>query len=68
LEKIKPIAESKNATLSQLVLAWTIERAGITVALAGARNAQQAVENAGAANLDLSPEEKAFIDELVSAF
>ncbi|NGM61179.1 aldo/keto reductase [Sphingobacterium sp. SGG-5] len=68
LEKIKPIAESKNATLSQLVLAWTIERAGITVALAGARNAQQAIENAGAADVNLSQEEKAFIDELVSAF
>ncbi len=68
LEQIKPIAESKNATLSQLVLSWTIERAGITVALAGARNAQQAIENAGAADVNLSQEEKAFIDELVSAF
>jgi aryl-alcohol dehydrogenase-like predicted oxidoreductase len=54
LEKIKPIAEEKKATLGQLVLRWTLEQPGITITLAGARNAQQAVENAKAAGIQLS--------------
>ncbi len=66
LEKIKPLAEEKRATLGQLVLRWTIEQPAITVALAGARNAQQAVENAKAGSLKLSKEEITFITTQLS--
>ena len=62
LEKIKPLADEKNATLSQLVLRWTIERPGITIALAGARNEKQSVQNAEAINVKLSAEEIQFIN------
>jgi aryl-alcohol dehydrogenase-like predicted oxidoreductase len=62
LKKIKPIADGKNATLSQLVIRWTIEQPGITIALVGARNAAQAVENAGAARIQLTAEEMQFIN------
>lgn len=68
LDKIKPIAEKHNASLGQLVLRWTIERPGITIALAGARNAEQAVQNAEAININLSKEELKTIDDLVNAF
>jgi aryl-alcohol dehydrogenase-like predicted oxidoreductase len=61
LQKIKPLAESKNATLTQLVIRWTLEQPGITVALVGARNSAQAIENAGAAGVALSKEEVMFI-------
>jgi aryl-alcohol dehydrogenase-like predicted oxidoreductase len=61
LKKIKPLAQEKKASLSQLVLAWTIEQPGITIALVGARNATQATENAKAINVNLSKEEIAFI-------
>ena len=61
LEKIKPIAEEKNASLSQLVLRWTIEQPGITIALAGARNVAQATENAKAIDVKLNKEEINFI-------
>lgn len=57
LEKIKPIAEEKEASLAQLVLAWTINRPGITIALAGARNAEQVIDNAKAAEISLDQEE-----------
>lgn len=57
LEKITPIAEIKNATLSQLVLRWTTLQKGITIVLAGARNAEQAIENAQAMSFDLTNEE-----------
>lgn len=62
LAKIKPLADEKNATLSQLVLRWTIERSGITIALAGARNEKQSVQNAEAINVKLSTEEIQFIN------
>lgn len=61
LEKIEPIAQEKGATLSQLVLRWTTLQPAITVVLAGARNAQQAIENAKAMSFDLSQEELDFI-------
>ncbi|ANF49706.1 aldo/keto reductase [Chryseobacterium glaciei] len=62
LEKIEPIAQEKGATLSQLVLRWTTLQPAITVVLAGARNAQQAIENAKAMSFDLSQEELNFIN------
>ncbi|KQT33062.1 aldo/keto reductase [Chryseobacterium sp. Leaf405] len=68
LNKIKPIAEKHNATLGQLVLRWTIERPGITIALAGARNSEQAVQNAKAIDINLSTEEIEAINELVNHF
>lgn len=63
LDEIRPIAESKNATLPQLVTAWTIAQPGITVALVGARNRRQAEDNAGAMELQLSDEEVRNINE-----
>lgn len=68
LDKLKPLAEEKGATLSQLVLRWTVERPGITVALVGARNAEQSVQNAQAMQVDLNAEEIAWISGLVDAF
>jgi aryl-alcohol dehydrogenase-like predicted oxidoreductase len=62
LDKLKPMAAEKNITLSQLVLRWTIERAGITIALVGARNAAQAIQNAQAIDVKLTKEEIKFID------
>lgn len=63
LDAIEPLATAKNATLSQLVLRWTILQPGITVALAGARNADQAIANAKAADLNLTAEELEFINK-----
>ncbi|SHK46981.1 aldo/keto reductase [Chryseobacterium polytrichastri] len=66
LEKIEPIAQEKGATLSQLVLRWTTLQPAITVVLAGARNAQQAIENAKAISFDLSQDELSFINSALS--
>jgi aryl-alcohol dehydrogenase-like predicted oxidoreductase len=66
LAKITPIAESKNASLAQLVLRWTTLQKGITVVLAGARNAEQAIDNAQSINIDITPEEMAFINKELS--
>jgi len=62
LDRLQPLAHSRNAEISQLVLRWTVEQPGITIALAGARNKQQAILNAKAAYLALTPEDIKYID------
>ncbi len=61
LQRIKHLADEKGASLSQLVTRWTVEQPGITIALVGARNAEQAVQNAKATNIKLSKQEIDFI-------
>jgi aryl-alcohol dehydrogenase-like predicted oxidoreductase len=61
LEKVKPIADRHGASYAQLVINWTIHEPGITAALVGARNAEQAAHNAGAMRFTLSPEERAAV-------
>jgi len=68
LQQIKPIADKKNCTLAQLVLAWTIFQPNITIALAGARNDQQALSNLKASNVKLYHEEVLFIDRLIATY
>ncbi len=63
LAKIKYIAERKNISLAQVAIRWTIDRLGITTALVGARNAQQAEQNAKAIDVTLSKEEIDFINK-----
>lgn len=66
LTKIKPLADEKNATLGQLVIRWTINHPGITVALVGARNAEQAKQNASAIQIHINGEEMEFINNQLS--
>lgn len=61
LHTLQPIAEAKGATLAQLVLRWTSLQPAITLVLAGARNAEQAIANAKAMEINLSVEEVNFI-------
>ncbi|WP_317174318.1 aldo/keto reductase [Aegicerativicinus sediminis] len=65
LNRIKPIADEHEVTLAQLVLRWTVEQPGITVALAGARNSKQAKENAEAMDIPLHPDQLKQIDEVL---
>ena len=53
LEQLKPIALEKGATLGQLALAWVIAQPN-TCAIAGARSAKQVIENATAAEIELT--------------
>ena len=63
LDKIRPLAEEKGATLSQLVIAWTLCQPGITVALVGARTEEQVKQNAGALEVQLSADEVNMINQ-----
>ena len=63
LEKIKLLANDKEATLAQLVIRWTVEQPGITIALVGARNPEQATQNAKAMDIQLTDQELSYITE-----
>lgn len=62
METIRPIGAAHGATPAQIVIAWTLQQPGITFSLCGARDAQQASENAKAGRIRLSAEEVSLID------
>jgi aryl-alcohol dehydrogenase-like predicted oxidoreductase len=63
LEALRPIARELGITLGQLALAWVIHQP-CALAVAGARSAAQAVENAAAGTLRLPPEVLARIEAI----
>ena len=56
LKKLEPIAQRHDATLGQLALAWVMAGEN-SCAIAGARNAEQVKQNAGAADISLTEED-----------
>ena len=57
--RAQEIADAHGCSLAQLALAWCLHQPGVTAVLAGARDAAQIVENAGAADVSLSADEVA---------
>jgi aryl-alcohol dehydrogenase-like predicted oxidoreductase len=66
LDVLRAIAMDVGASVAQLVLAWTIQRPGITAALCGAKRPGQIRENAPALHLKLSPETISRIDAAIA--
>jgi aryl-alcohol dehydrogenase-like predicted oxidoreductase len=67
LDRLRPLAAASGRTLAQLVIAWTIQRPGITAALCGAKRPEQIRETAAAMNWQLGPELLAEIDAAIRA-
>ncbi len=65
-EAIAPIAAQHEATMAQIAIAWTLAQPGITFALCGARNPEQAIDNARAGTIALAASEVAAIDLAVA--
>jgi methylglyoxal reductase len=63
MAEIAPVADAHAATPAQIVIAWTVRQPGITFALCGARNPQQATENAKAGRIRLSDQDIKTISE-----
>lgn len=63
LERFRPLACEHEATLSQIILAWTLAQPGCSHILAGARRPAQAVENARAGRIMLTDEQLRFMSE-----
>ncbi|MCA1366921.1 aldo/keto reductase [Bradyrhizobium sp. BRP14] len=66
-ETIRPVAERHEATIAQIVIAWTLAQPGITFALCGARNPAQALDNARAGTIRLSEDDLTTIDAAIAA-
>lgn len=66
VEELSSLANAKHMSISQLVLRWTTLQKGITIVLAGARNAEQAISNAKTLDFDLSVSELDFINQAIS--
>ena len=67
IREIGAVAKGLGCPMSQLALAWLIHQRGVASVLAGARNAEQARENARAADLKLSADVLQRLDEATKA-
>ena len=63
LDRLRPLAEENKISLGQLALAWIISHTG-ACAIAGARSADQAAQNAAASEVSLSDDDLARLDEI----
>lgn len=67
LDQLRPLATETGATVAQVVLNWTIQQAGITVALCGAKRPDQIIDNAATMNWQLTAEQMQRIDAAIAA-
>lgn len=66
-EAIRPIAQEHEASIAQIVIAWTLAQPGVTFALCGARNPAQALDNARAGTIRLSAEDLSTVEAAIAA-
>ncbi|WP_003545791.1 aldo/keto reductase [Desulfotomaculum nigrificans] len=66
VEFIKKVAARKNATPSQIALAWVLAQKPWIVPIPGTRNLERLEENLGAADIELTPEELSDLNDALS--
>jgi voltage-dependent potassium channel beta subunit len=62
VEKLQPIAQDMNLTMSQLAIAWVLSNPNVSAAIVGASRPEQITENAKAAGLTLPEDVLSAID------
>lgn len=65
VEALRGIAEAKGATVAQVAIAWVAQQGEDIVPLVGARNQTRLAESLGAAEVHLTAEDMAIIEEAV---
>ena len=63
LDKLRPLADKYGVTVGQLSLAWLIAQP-LTSAIVGARNAEQATQNAVGGDIEIDDDDLETIDEI----
>ncbi|PZF63839.1 aldo/keto reductase [Curtobacterium sp. MCBD17_013] len=63
IEVLVDIAEQRGVTATQVGLAWTLAKPGVTSAIVGARTEEQLTDSLGAADVQLSADEIARLDD-----
>ncbi len=64
IEVLVEVAESHGVSAAQVSLAWLMGRPGVASVIVGARTEEQLQDNLGAAELQLTDEERARLDEV----
>lgn len=64
VDTLGAIAEDKDASVAQIALAWLLHKPGVTSVIVGARKEEQLIDNLGAADIALTDEEVARLDEV----
>jgi aryl-alcohol dehydrogenase-like predicted oxidoreductase len=64
VDVIVEIAEAHGVSPAQVAIAWLLGRPGVTSVIVGARTADQLADNLAAAELELSAQERARLDEV----
>jgi len=67
VEALQALADAKGATIAQLAIAWALSRGDDVVPLVGARSRERLAEALGALDLELTPDERAQIEEAIPA-
>ena len=65
VRRLEAFASERGVTVAQLAIAWTLANPAVDVAIVGARTPEQIQQTAPAADIELSPEDLAQIDEIV---
>lgn len=60
--------EKYSVSLSQLVIAWTLSKPGITCSLCGARNPKQAIENARAGDILIDKKDLVLMNKTIADY
>jgi aryl-alcohol dehydrogenase-like predicted oxidoreductase len=63
IDAVQKVAEDRGVSMAEVALAWVTDRPGVTSTILGARTTEQLEANLKAADLHLSPEEVAALDE-----
>lgn len=68
LEPMRVIADRHGLSLAQLTMAWTLAQPGCSHVLCGARNPEQAIDNAKAGTVELSSDDLQAISDAVASY
>jgi aryl-alcohol dehydrogenase-like predicted oxidoreductase len=64
IDAMAPIAKARGASVARVALAWLLRRKGVMSVIVGAKSIHQLEDNLAAADLTLSAEETAILDEI----
>jgi aryl-alcohol dehydrogenase-like predicted oxidoreductase len=65
VRRLEALASERGVTVAQLAIAWTLANPAVDVAIVGARNPEQIRQTAPAAEIQLSPQDRAQIEQIL---
>lgn len=65
VEGLDPLVAEKGCTMSQFAVAWCVQQPGVTSPIIGPRTMEQLEDNLVALTVQITPEDRKKVDELV---